>query len=804
MSILSRSLLLGSAATFALGLVPVAIAQSEAAIDEEIVVVGSRVSERTALESPVPIDVIDAEALTPSASLGNELGQALQASVPSFNFSRQSNSGPADIVRAAQLRGLSPDQVLVLVNGKRRHTTAVVNLESKIGRGTNPVDFNSIPLSAVSRIEVLRDGAGAQYGSDAIAGVVNVVLDESTGGRATVSYGAHVTDFEPTNQSITDGRTLTITGSYGFALPQGGVLRVGFDLRDRVETNRAGFDQIPFFENQTPANLAFQGRRNYRPGDPAVQDLNLWYNAVLPAFEGAEFYSFGTLNDRDGEGAAFFRYPDSSANFLALNPNGYRPITTGANADLALTGGLRGDGEVWDWDASLSYGRNEYVFGLLNSLNPSLGPSTPRAFRVAGFENSLLVGNLDLRRSIELFGATQAIAFGAEIRNESFSSEAGEPDSWRAGPEVGRPIGSQAAPGLRPEDTANVDRTVHAVYAEIGLDLTEALFVDLAARYEGSDDFDGGLAGKIAARYELAPGFAVRGAVSNSFRAPSLPQQSFRSSVTTFGSGGALTRVSTLGVDDPIARALGSRPLQQEEAVSASLGVTGEVAGIRVTVDAFRIDVDGRITLSERIDCTATTIPAATRTLCAASDVTDANFFTNAIDTRTQGVDVVADWNGEALGGEVGLTAAYNYAETEVTSVNVGTVPGGAAAVFGVEERNTIESAAPRHTLILTGTWERGPFGLQARVNRHGETTRVFAFFPEAADTYDARWSLDTEATLDVTETIEVGIGAQNLLDEYPDLTNDFYNYFGNFPYDVLSPIGQNGRFVYVRAGVRF
>jgi iron complex outermembrane recepter protein len=798
----SRAVLLCSAASLALSFAPGAFAQSSD-VEDEIIVVGSRTAERSALESPVPVDVIGADDLAATGSFGGELGAALQATVPSFNFSRQSNSGPADIVRSAQLRGMSPDQVLVLVNGRRRNPTSVVNLESKIGRGTTPVDFNSIPLSAISRVEVLRDGAGAQYGSDAIAGVVNVILDDSTGGKASISYGTHYTDFEPTNDTITDGRTISVEGSYGIALGEAGVVRFGFDYRDREETNRAGFDQIPFFENQSPENLAFQGRRNYRPGDPAVQDLNLWVNGFYGLSNGAELYGFATVNDRQGEGAAFFRYPDSSANFIALNPNGYRPVTTGDNRDYAVTGGVRG-GETLTYDASLSYGRNEYTFGVNNSLNPSLGPSTPRGFRLADYENSLLVGNLDFTYPVNVFGGEQTLAFGTEIRRETFDSGAGEPDSYRAGPDTTRSIGAQAGPGLRPEDAVSLDRSVYAAYAEIGIDVTDSFFVDAALRYEGSDDFDGGVAGKLAARYAFNDVFAVRGAVSNSFRAPSLAQQGFKFAVTTFGGGGALTRVSTLGVNDPIARALGAKPLDQEEALNTSLGFTVAQGPFKLSVDAFQINVDGRITLSERISCTTPNVSAATAALCTTAGITDANFFTNAIDTKTQGVDVVGTWSTDIFAGTLSLTGAYNYSETEIDGINTGNVPGGAGAVFGVEEQNTIESAAPKHTLVFTGEWAGDRWSVLGRATRHGETTRVFSFFPEAADPYEAKWSLDTEASFKATDAVTLTIGAQNVLDEYPELTNDFYNYFGNFPYDVLSPIGQNGRYLYAKVGVQF
>ena len=267
-------------------------AQEPRDLQEEIVVVGTRGESRSALDSPVPVDVITADDIARVESLGGELGELLQSLTPSFSFPRQSNSGAADHVRAAQLRGMNPDHVLVLVNGKRQHTASVVALDSKIGLGSNPFDFNTIPLSSIERIEVLRDGAGAQYGSDAIAGVINIVLKSAaSGGRVSAAYGAHRTDFDPIGETITDGHTWSVAGDYGIALGADGSLHFGAEYRDRTPTNRAGIGGLPFFEEQTPANLALDPARVFAPGDGGAEDLYLWYNLSLPVGE-RELYSF--------------------------------------------------------------------------------------------------------------------------------------------------------------------------------------------------------------------------------------------------------------------------------------------------------------------------------------------------------------------------------------------------------------------------------------------------------------------------------------------------------------------------------
>ncbi|RBD04001.1 TonB-dependent receptor, partial [Xanthomonas oryzae pv. oryzae] len=375
---------------------------------DTVIVTGTRASGRTVLESTVPVDVLTAEDIRKAGVVNGELGSALQALLPSFNFPHQSNSGGGDHIRAAQLRGLSPDQVLVLVNGKRRHTSSLVNIDSKIGKGTTPVDFNSIPINAIKRIEVLRDGAGAQYGSDAVAGVINVILDDNPeSGELEASFGAYNTDVAPINRRITDGQTSYASAKVGTLLgDDGGFFKVGLELKNREATNRAGFDQIPPFEEQTPANLALKGQRNYVLGDGATKGLNAWLNTKIPFSASGEFYAFGTYDQRDSEGANYFRYPDSSANWREIYPNGYRPISEGENRDLQIVAGARGQWGNWDYDASLNYGRNDFTYRLRNSLNASLGPGSTTRFKTGDFAFAQTVGNFDLTRVFDAVGAT--------------------------------------------------------------------------------------------------------------------------------------------------------------------------------------------------------------------------------------------------------------------------------------------------------------------------------------------------------------------------------------------------------------
>ncbi len=786
---------------------PSSTAARQAVNLDQIIVTGTRASDRTVLESTAPIDVLTADDLRKAGVVNGELAGALQVLLPSFNFPRQSNSGGADHVRAAQLRGLSPDQVLVLVNGKRRHNSALVNTGSKIGRGTTPVDFNSIPVSAIKRVEVLRDGAGALYGSDAIAGVVNVILDDAPeGGQWEASFGAHHTDVEPIDRTITDGQTSFLAGKVGTGIgPEGGFARVGFELKNREPTNRAGFDQLPFFEEQTPANLATIGRRNYVLGDGASRDLNLWLNSELPLGQTATAYLFGTYNQRDTEGANYFRYPDGSNNWREVYPDGYRPISEGENRDFAAVAGVRGQWGNWDYDASLNHGINDFGFRLTNSLNASLGPSSPTRFKTADYRFEQTLGNLDLRR---VFGQ-HTFATGLEFRHEGYRTGAGDPASYAAGPYTDRPTGSQAGGGLTPGDEANLGREVASVYASLSSDLTDRLSTDAAARYEHYSDFGGEITGKLSARYEFAPTFALRGSVSNNVRAPSLSQIGYESTSTGYDASGRLTQGRLLSVNNPIARALGATPLQAEHSLNLGLGFTSQIGEhLDVSFDVFQIDIDDRVALSERI--TGEALEDFVFDRFGVTGVQSANYFANAVDTRTQGAELVANWRQPLAGGQLLLTGGWSYAKTEIRRIAATpaelTALGPDYVLFGIEESNTLTDATPRTRAQLSANWNDDRWNLLGRLSRHGSATRVFNFGGgfEPAQTYGAEFQLDAEVELRLSRKWTVAAGGQNLTDEYPDRSSADISYFGNLPYDVLSPIGSNGAFYYARARYTF
>ncbi|MBP3984539.1 TonB-dependent receptor [Pseudoxanthomonas helianthi] len=773
---------------------------------DTVIVTGTRASDRTALESTAPIDVLTAEDIRKAGALNGELGSALQALLPSFNFPRQSNSGGADHVRAAQLRGLSPDQVLVLVNGKRRHVSALVNTDSKIGKGTTPVDFNAIPLNAIKRIEVLRDGAGAQYGSDAVAGVINVILEDAPeGGALEASYGLHHTDVEPIDRTVTDGQTGYFGAKVGTGLGDGGFLRLGLEYKHRNGTNRAGFDQIPFWEEQTADNLALAGKRNYWLGDGESKDINGWFNAEVPVGEAGAFYAFGTWHQSDTRGANYFRYPDGAANWKEIYPNGYRPVSLGENFDASLVAGLRGQWGAWDYDASLNHGRNDFTYRLENSLNASLGPTSPTRFKTGDYSFAQTLFNFDLSRA---FGA-HVFAGGVEFRREDYETGAGDPASYAAGPYTDRPTGSQAGGGLTPQDVADLSRDVSSVYASVSSQFGDKLSTDIAARYEHYEGFGGQFTGKLAARYEFAPAFALRGAVSNNFRAPSLSQIGYEATSTGYDASGQLLQGRLLSVENPIARALGATELQPEKSVNLSLGFTSRIGEhFDLSLDFFQINIDDRVALSE--DITGQPLTDFVEQNFGVRGVQSASFFVNAADTRTRGAELVANWRQALGGGELLLTGTWSYAKTELEHI-VATPSQSLAldpdyVLFGVEESNTLTDAAPRTRAQFAANWNNDKWALQARVQRHGSATRVFdfggGFVP--TQTYSAKYQLDAEVEYRITPKWSVALGGQNLTDEYADRSSEDIAYFGNLPYDVLSPVGSNGAYYYTRVRYAF
>ena len=819
--------------------------QADVADGTAIIVTGTRRTNRTLAESPVPIDVIGGDALTETGY--TEVNRILNQLVPSFNFPQPSITDGTDVLRPATLRGLSPDQTLVLVNGKRRHPSALLNLNGSVGRGSAAVDLNSIPPLAIDRIEVLRDGASSQYGSDAIAGVINVQLRRRPGGRAQVNYGRYITSLEDVPNSVgvqrgangepvidadgnfvlipsegdrkvRDGDTVTSAVHYGFQIGQTGYLNLTGEYKYREATNRSGPDprrQYPTIGGLSdPREFTFD-RINHRYGDAMTRDVNLFYNAGTDITEGIELYSFGNYSTREGESAGFFRRPIDARNrnfsastttFVPFYANGFLPLITSELEDYSIAVGVRGEAAGFNYDLSHVYGHNSFDFGVANSFNTSFGAASQTSFDAGGLRFGQHVTNLDLQRPIAVgFLKELSLAIGAEYRHENFDIVAGDVQSYSAGPfsapPTNAPAGAQVFPGFRPSNEVDAKRHSYAAYAELDADVTDAITVQVAGRYEDFSDFGDTLTGKLAARIAPVEWASIRGSVSTGFRAPSLHQQ-FYSTTSTNNINGTLVEIGTFPVSDPVARALGSVDLEPEKSVNYGIGATLTPGRFNLTVDYYQVEIDDRIVVTENLQ--GANVVALLRA-AGFNNITSARFFINGIDTRTRGLDVVGTYRIPDSGfGSFTLTAGYNRNKTRITDRAVlPTLPG--LTLFGRVESLRIEQGQPREKINLGLDWDLEPFGATVRSNRYGRVLSPGTV--EAADIeLEPRWITDAEISVKALDRVEFAVGANNIFDVYPTRlppggifgTN---NYF--IPYSSFSPFGFNGRFVYGRISIQ-
>ncbi|MFC4727771.1 TonB-dependent receptor plug domain-containing protein [Coralloluteibacterium thermophilus] len=785
----TRSVLRSAVFTaLAAGALPALAQQPAPTALDRIIVTGTRVADRTVAESISPIDVITPEALQATGT--TELATALSRVLPSLNFPRPAVSDGTSAIRPAQLRGMAPDQVLVLVNGKRRHTTALINVNGTQGRGSSPVDFNAIPISAIERVEVLRDGASAQYGSDAIAGVVNVVLKGSAGsGSIGAHYGMH---------SAGDGERLGLSGDGGIALGDGGFLHVAGQVAHQGLTNRAR----PFAGTPSPTNPPL-GEKVSVTGDPTTDLAAIALNTEYALGPAATLYAFGMASNRDITSNGFFRAATNpSQNIPEIYPDGFLPLINNRPKDRSLVAGVRGQAGEWDWDLSYNYGYNRLSFDIENTLNASLGPTSPTSFYAGALETTQNILNLDVDRSLD-WGLAYPVnlAFGAEYREEKWNQSPGEPLSYALGPFFPPYLpGAQVFSGFQPGDAGAYDRHSYAVYADLEGNLTERFSAGIAGRYEDYSDFGSKFSGKLSGRFEFSDAVALRGTASTGFRAPSLQQQNFQSTATNF-IGGVPFEIRTFGVDNPVAQALGAEPLKAEASTSYSLGlVLQPAAALYVTVDAYQIEVDDRIVLSENLTGPAVQAFLAERGIFG---VNGGRYFTNAVDTRTRGVDAVATWRTALAAGSLDLTFGYNYNRTEIRAIapNPPELTSGGLDLerIGRVEQGRIERGAPRDKVLLSGLWNVGDWSFSAAATRYGEFT-VLQTAASNDQTFGAKWVLDLAATYRVGGW-NLTLGADNVLNEYPDEVLFANSTGGQYPYSNASPFGYNGAFVYGKVG---
>lgn len=789
---------------------------------DENVIIGTRASDRTVLNAPVPVDVLTSAEIKQTGAV--ETSQILQLLAPSFNFPRPTIADGTDHVRPSTLRGLGPDQVLVLINGKRRHTSALVNVNGTIGRGSTGVDLNAIPASSIDRIEILRDGAAAQYGSDAIAGVINIILKADAVSDIGVEVGQNYTVLDSLPSSygshLTDGDVTLMDASTGMNFAGGGFFHVTGEYANRGATNRSLLDRRanPFLPATDPRNQdpTFNAGRNYRLGDARVNDLGLVVNAELPTFSsGAQVYAFGGAGRRKGQGAGNWRQPKNSNNVRSIYPNGFLPYINSTINDYSGTLGVRGEISSWKYDLSGLYGHNAFDFDINNTVNPSLGAASPTEFYAGQLNLGQAVGNLDVVRAFPMSSLASPlnVAIGVEARREAYGIKAGEPDSYRDGgvkvldgnstlPIGGGTVpGSQVFSGFRPSDADDHSRTNIGGYIDLEANLLKNLLVGLAGRAENYSDFGSTTNGKASARFEFYPGYALRGAVSTGFRAPSLGQEYFSATATNLLNN-VLIENRTFPVESEVAIALGAQPLKPEKSVNASVGLAlAPLSNLSFTADYYHITIDDRIVLSGNFQNLGTFLTSK-----GFPGITAARFFTNAIDTRTAGVDVVARYAADF--GRYGVsrfTGGYNHTKTKVT--RIGATPAALstqqAVLFDRVEQGRIEVGQPHDNIGLTVDHTAGPFTASVHASRFGEVQfRQSITDPKLDETLGSKWITDLNASYRLFQQLRLTLGANNLFDVYPDRQTKVggANNSGIFPYNGISPFGFNGRFVYAKA----
>lgn len=766
-----------------------------------VAVVGSRSLKRSATETPAPVDVIPiSRVMNQQAQV--DINQILQYVAPSFNSNKQSGADGADHVDPATLRGLGPDQTLVLVNGKRRHQSALVNLYGTRGRGNTGTDLNTIPAAAIERIEILRDGASAQYGSDAIAGVINIILKNNvkqftanvTGGTAITGYGSSLKS--PKGKIIphtSDGEQLNANINYGFALANKGFINVTGDIFRKEKTHRPNY--TPLF----PDNF----RKEF--GDMSATNASIYFNSVIPLKGVTEFYWFGGLNYRKGDAAAYTRDPESERNVLAIYPNGFDPHIQSSITDPSISAGIRAKWGEWSADFNVTYGSNKFKYEVDHSLNASMEASSPTHFNAGGFKLSQYLAGTDFTRSFENVGQGLNLALGAEFRHEQYSIFAGELNSYKTygpiqfitsnGDTVYRPGGSQGFPGFQPADEAKKGRNNLGVYADAELDVLKDLLIAGAIRMENYSDFGITSNYKLATRFKLFKNVFFRSSVSTGFRAPSLPQINFSSTYTDVVAGKIIDKKIAPNYSN-IAKQVGIPELKQETSVNYSAGITARSGNFSLTLDGYSVAIKDRIVLTGAFDTGDDKIGTILQSL----NVGAAQFFTNAIDTRTQGFDVIATWSHKWGKSSFNTTLAGNFNKMKITGIKTSALLKGKENIyFGDREKAFLVASAPPHKINFSVEYDISRFSAFARLIHFAAVNLVN--YGNDIDHYQGKFVTDLSIGYKITDKVNVTVGGTNILDIYPTYQDPGLTESAGM-WDAVQ-MGFTGAFYFARVSVR-
>lgn len=829
---------------------------------EKIAVVGSRSAPRSMGDSPVPLDIIGADEFKNQGA--TDMSAMMSAVVPSFNVNDQPINDASTLVRPINLRGLASDHTLVLVNGKRRHRSAVITfLGGGLSDGAQGPDISNIPASAIKQIEILRDGAAAQYGSDAIAGVINFVLkDAADGGSLEARYGSYYEG---------DGDTYQVQGNIGLPLTDNGFANFSMEYREADATSRS-------VQRDDAAGLIAAGNTHVPAiaqvwGTPEIKyDFKVAGNFGLDLGNDNEAYMFTNYAEREIDGGFYYRNPQTrggvysdgnghllvgdlttdmsgncptdivvSGNILndpryinevANNPNcfsfneilpgGFTPRFGGTVTDAAITMGTRGETKnQWHYDFSVTLGYSDIEYSIRNTVNPSLGPDTPFSFSPGSATQIEKNANLELSKLFDVEGWAEPVnvAFGLEYRRDSFEQQAGDPASYAVGllaynPATGTSqgfgIGSNGFPGIKPEAAGTWSRGNWAAYVDVETYVGENLLVGAAARYEDFTDFGSTFNGKLTSRYQLTESMALRGAVSTGFKAPTVGQSNVLNVTTAMGANG-LEDQALLPPTNPIAALKGATELKPEESVSYSFGFVGDFEnGLNVTLDYFNIEVTDRLSTTSSLALSQNDID----TLLAqgvrdASSYSGVKYFTNDFDTSTQGIDLVMNYSMDLFGGETKLALAYNWTDTsvdKVTKYDRGQRDANGNVVYESNLTDSrihmLEDNLPAHRGNFSVNHTMGDFRTLARVNYYGK------YYEDHLDAgvFDiyagSKVTVDLEVSYYFDENIQLAVGAQNLFDNTPD-DNPFSGVVGS-QYPTTSPMGINGGMYYLRGVYTF
>ena len=780
---------------------------------QEIQIVGSRNSKRTVLNSAVPIDIIDVKSVT-TQSGKIEINELLQYVAPSFNANKQSGSDGADHVDPATLRGLGPDQTLVLINGKRRHQSSLVNLFGTRGRGNTGTDLNAIPASSIKRIEILRDGAAAQYGSDAIAGVINIVLNDNvnefTGSVTTGIYRNDPQgDFLPGTPN-TPGFQLDQNGngnSYGKDKKYDGFsVKAGANYGVKLGNN-GGFVNFTgeYLSKDKTLRPGFDFRKGF--GEAEIKSYNVMFNLQIPIVKGFDFYAFGGRNDRNTDAYAFTRNSGERV-VESIYPGGFTPRITSKIIDNSIAFGFKTvTSNGWKIDLSNAYGKNAFDYRIKGTINASLEAASPKEFNAGGFNLSQNTTNLDFSRNFKSVLNGLNFAFGGEYRIEKYQITAGEVGSYATYDTNGNPItnpltqsapidpisgnprpgGSQGFPGFSPKNEVNKQRTSTAAYVDAELDVSDEFLLGTAVRYEHYSDFGSTLNLKLAYKLKLTDNVSLRGSFGTGFRAPSLAQIYFNTNFTNFNAQGA-SEVLLAANGSAVTQGFGIEKLKEEKSINGSIGLTGKFGKITATVDGYLINVADRIVLTGYFDASALNL-----------NVNSAQFFVNGVNTVTQGVDVVLAWKNSFGNSKYGATLVGNVNNMKVTKVKNGNLD--QETFFGAREIAFLKASAPNSKFGLNLNYSRKWFDAGAAFTRFSKV--VLVDYAGLDNVYDPKIVTDLTLGFQIIKQVKLSIGSNNLFNIYPTKQDESGNTEAGGYWDAVQ-MGFSGAYYYTRLGFKF